>query len=515
MQSAGFCSSIRLSGLKRFVSAAGMMLFMLVLIPPAVFAGQPDQPSTSGVQSDVASFKASGHFSYGRFGEMAIYFPQGTPADLVLFVSGDGGWSAHAGDMARALADQGALVAGIDVSRLYRKLEADREKCTYPAADFEGLAHALEEHYRFPAYRYPYLVGYGAGAALVYAMLAQAPEGTFAGAMSLGFCPDIALRVPLCESNQFKRTVRAASSGGYDLAPVSVLPAPWMVLQEVAGQGCSQAETAGFVRKVEGAEWIPVAETGPGYSEEANRMSQYLAAYERLRGRTGAARPAIAQVAPAPDAPSGLPLTEVVATAPAKAGSAWAGSFAIILTGDGGWAGLDREVAAALSAKGIPVVGFSTLQYFWNVKTPEQTAKDVEHVIRYYLNQWQKQSVVLIGYSMGAEVLPFVVNRLSAETQNKVAAVAAIAPGRTAEFEFHFSNWVPVPAGSRTRDLPVAPEVDKLTRPFTCIYPQEEQDSLCLVLDAKRYTVVGLTGGHHFNGDYARLVEIILGRNVQ
>jgi hypothetical protein len=39
-------------------------------------------------------------------------------------------------------------------------------------------------------YHVPVLVGYSSGATVVYAALVQSPPGTFAGALSLGFCPD-------------------------------------------------------------------------------------------------------------------------------------------------------------------------------------------------------------------------------------------------------------------------------------------------------------------------------------
>ena len=39
--------------------------------------------------------------------------------------------------------------------------------------------------------------------------------------------------------------------------------------------------------------------------------------------------------------------------------------FALLLTGDGGWAGLDQELAARLAASGVPTVGLNSLKYFW------------------------------------------------------------------------------------------------------------------------------------------------------
>ncbi len=49
---------------------------------------------------------------------------------------------------------------------------------------------------------------------------------------------------------------------------------------------------------------------------------------------------------------------------------------------------------------------------------------------------------LLVGYSLGADVWPFAVNRLSKAIRDQVKGVALLAPGRQAAFEFHLSNWM-------------------------------------------------------------------------
>jgi type IV secretory pathway VirJ component len=58
-----------------------------------------------------------------------------------------------------------------------------------------------------------------------------------------------------------------------------------------------------------------------------------------------------------------LPLFEIPAQKPGD-------TLAVFLTGDGGWAQLDRSVAALLAQKGVAVVGLSSLKYFWHARTP-------------------------------------------------------------------------------------------------------------------------------------------------
>ena len=82
-------------------------------------------------------------------------------------------------------------------------------------------------------------------------------------------------------------------------------------------------------------------------------------------------------------------------------------TLAIIVSGDGGWAGLDRDVASQLAERGFPVVGLNTLQYFWTPRTPDGAAADLARILRTYLAAWKRKDALLIGYSLGAEVLPY------------------------------------------------------------------------------------------------------------
>jgi type IV secretory pathway VirJ component len=192
---------------------------------------------------------------------------------------------------------------------------------------------------------------------------------------------------------------------------------------------------------------------------------------------------------------------------PAVAGGAVSDEFAIVLSGDGGWAGLDKDVAAALAATGIPVIGLDSLRYFWSARTPAGLAHDLDRMTEYYLKALGKQRVLLIGYSQGADVLPFAVNHLSAATRAHVALTAVMGMSEHALFEFHMTSWV-----SDDNSGPATlPEVDKISGiPLLCIYGEDETDTLCPKLDPHKATIIKLKGGHHFDGDYANLAKIIL-----
>lgn len=87
---------------------------------------------------------------------------------------------------------------GVPLQRFYAVLEKQIGGCQYTDGDLENLSHFVQAYYKLPSYVPPVLIGYGEGAAFAYANLAQAPIGTFGGAVTLGFCPRLELRRELC-----------------------------------------------------------------------------------------------------------------------------------------------------------------------------------------------------------------------------------------------------------------------------------------------------------------------------
>ena len=113
----------------------------------------------------------------------------GEPRDVVLFVSGDGGWNLGVVTMAQLLTAKGTVVAGIDVRHYLHELEQASDKCVSPAVDFENLSHYLQSKLEFKTYVQPTLVGYSSGATLVYATLARIPRWSVQGCSEHRFLP--------------------------------------------------------------------------------------------------------------------------------------------------------------------------------------------------------------------------------------------------------------------------------------------------------------------------------------
>jgi type IV secretory pathway VirJ component len=183
----------------------------------------------------------------------------------------------------------------------------------------------------------------------------------------------------------------------------------------------------------------------------------------------------------------------------------------VLLTGDGGWAGLDQDLSNELASRGVPVVGLNSLKYFWRARTQEETAEAVARATRHALQRFGKTRVAFIGYSFGADVLPFIVNRLPADLVGRTASVNLLALSQNADFEIKVANWLPN-AAAATRGEPVAPEIAKLPSsiPTQCFYGDGEKHDPCTSLPSGRIGQVQIGAGHHFSGDAAGLVGQIL-----
>jgi len=197
------------------------------------------------------------------------------------------------------------------------------------------------------------------------------------------------------------------------------------------------------------------------------------------------------------------------------------------------WMDKVREVTATLSNRSFLALMISGLigavgtglsgglelyinNYFWELSPKQLSLFPLIALVAAFLGvalapalsrRFGKKRALLIGYSQGADVLPFAVNRLPEATRSRVALTAILGMSEHALFEFHVSSWI----SDDNSGPPTLPEVNRITGvPVLCIYGEDEKDSLCPKLDAHRFKVVKVKGGHHFDGDYAGLAREIM-----
>ncbi|RKT27117.1 type IV secretory pathway VirJ component [Paraburkholderia sp. RAU2J] len=212
--------------------------------------------------------------------------------------------------------------------------------------------------------------------------------------------------------------------------------------------------------------------------------------------------PHLQAVSTSDDDVSDLPLIELPAAHPN-------GLMAIVISGDGGWRDLDKTIAQALQKDGVSVIGWDSLRYFWSEKPPAQTSRDLARVMQTYGARWNAQHIALVGYSFGADVMPFAYNRLPQAQRAKVSLIALLGFAPDADFQIRVGGWLGMPASDKA--LKVRPELTKVPPAIVqCFYGADEEDTLCPALDKTGVEVIRTSGDHHFGGNYNALERHIL-----
>jgi type IV secretory pathway VirJ component len=413
-----------------------------------------------------------------RLGQVRIYPAWLRTTSFVYLFSGARGWSAAEEEAARDFARSGGFVVGIDTPQLLQFMDHAESGCVYLPGQLEDYSRAQQRAENSAQYLAPVLLGHDLGATLVYMAQLQAPPLAFSAAVAIDPQSQIALQRPFCD-----HPAAAVAAGGAGQTLAAAPPGNNLPLRGLLDGAASAAERQ-FVTAI------------PGEAAAAVVAGATLqGAYQRAITNIEAERAA--------NGVGDLPLAEV------PAGNLQRDAFAILYSGDGGWRDLDRSLADVLAAKGMSVVGVDVLRYYWKQKSPVLAASDLARIMRYYQKHWQKSHVVLIGFSFGADVLPFLVSRLPAELAADVSLLSLLSPERSTAFEVETTGWLGV---HNNAGMPIAPELRKLSGIHVqCIYGTDESaDSLCTTSAAAGATVLAKSGGHHFDHDYQELANEIL-----
>lgn len=413
------------------------------------------------------------HVAGGRYGDVTVTKPAGDMRGFVVLFSEASGWAPSDQQAADALARHGALVVGVDTARYAAKLTAaTRENCHKLYGDAEAIGHQLERQVESNRYYSPIVAGTGEGALLAERTLAQAPANTIAGAVSVDADKTLDARFAPCPADP-------ALSRGPGL--------PGFLAKGVTRAANSAAGSA-----------IPATTTG------AHQITQETFA----PGMTKAARlvaltePHLRAEVQSEEDVSDLPLVELPAAHPSD-------MLAVVISGDGGWRDLDKTIAEAMQRQGVSVVGWDSLRYFWREKTPAQTSHDLARVLKTYSARWHTRQIALVGYSFGADVMPFAYNRLPEALRAKVSFVSLLGFAPDADFQIRVTGWLGMPASDKA--LPVSPELAKMPPAIVqCVYGEREPDSLCPSLAGKGIELVRTPGDHHFGGNYDALAKRIV-----
>lgn len=392
---------------------------------------------------------------------IATLVPEGMEArSTALILTDPADWSAETEARAARLAQLHTLVVAVDAPALW---QAEGITCDSFGPALAELA--LSAQSAAGAYaRTPVLVGTGQGRALALLAATEGPA-RFKGLVTLAapaptYCPERPFGPDKAPLRWLDLTADAVSSPAAPLAGATVFD-----LTEDPEKAFTQA-------------YLRLAGTDSAFDLEGL-----------------AAAPALAD----------LPLTlHRDAEAPPS------DTYAIFLSGDGGWARFDEEVASRLAAAGIPTLGLSSLRYLWQEKSPQEIATDFARIDAQYRSAFGASRVLIVGFSLGANVVPFAATDLPPEMQESLAALALLAPEVQTGFEIVVGGWLGRPTGAHQ----VTPQIDKaaqrLAAPVLCLYGSKESVSACPGTTAPRIAKHMFEGGHHLAKDYDRIAQILI-----
>ncbi len=185
--------------------------------------------------------------------------------------------------------------------------------------------------------------------------------------------------------------------------------------------------------------------------------------------------------------------------------------FFVFISGDGGWNTFSRTLCENLANKGIPVVALDSKKYFWDGKTPEQTTADITSVIQTYKRLWKCEKFVMAGYSFGAAVVPFIMNRFPDEVKNMVDFSILIAPDNTSDFEIHLSDMLNM--GIVKGKYDVIKEIQSGDfKKYIAVFSSDENKNVQHSFQLPGVEIENFEVNHHFDGGYDVLANLIFAK---
>jgi len=182
----------------------------------------------------------------------------------------------------------------------------------------------------------------------------------------------------------------------------------------------------------------------------------------------------------------------------------------IVFSGDGGWLDFEDQLCTGFAAEGFETIGFNSRSYFWTARTPQETADDVMLLIGKYSALYKTNRIYLCGYSFGADIVPFIYNRLVPSMKNKVVALELLSPFASSDFMVHTSDLLNI-AGD-DKPYKVQPEVEAIKIPVFCFYGDREDPKPLKDLSRKTFSLRTLPGDHHYEtSGYADIFSAMQG----
>lgn len=178
------------------------------------------------------------------------------------------------------------------------------------------------------------------------------------------------------------------------------------------------------------------------------------------------------------------------------------------VSGDAGFNSFSKSFAANLHHHGYDVFALNTQRYFWTKKTPQQAATDTENFLKNVIKNRSNKNIILLGFSYGADVSPFIYNRFDNDFKKNIKNLIIIGPSKVNDFEIHLTDYL---AGEKLYGYSVVHEINRLQHVnFTMILSDFEYYHFPFTeITLRNYRFVHLHGDHHYGGDTKKLADFI------
>lgn len=223
----------------------------------------------SNVSAQTISGKPKRIFSE-PFGTVQLYYPASDSGSMIIFISGDAGWNFRMVKRAQKLAEQGIMVAGVNILHYFRYVNKPGMNCMSPGPDLEKLGNLILEKTGKSAAIHPVLAGYSSGATLVYVAAAQKPQ-SFAGIISLGFCPEMFDEMKFC-----------SKFPGDTIFVPEPLSVPWYIIQGKRDRICPASGVETFLQKVYTPDVYMINNAGHLFFVKNKWVPKCISAYKEI-----------------------------------------------------------------------------------------------------------------------------------------------------------------------------------------------------------------------------------------
>jgi len=450
------------------------------------------------ITSTLIAFPRADTLNYKPFGKVVVLRSVSNPNGVVLMISDKDGWNGEMDVLANRVIEQQLMVVCINLHNLITMFSESKSQCLYPASDFENLSIYIQKKFGLKTYFKPIVVGRAEGGTLAYALIVQSPANTFKGGVALGFSSTIDLSKKFCVGSGLHSSIDVKNHR-VSVMTSNKLLAPFVVIpfgHNMAGQAVACKK---FFRSMANAEVCIPEKSGVelGWTQSMASAIQRIQSTKAFGGSVNATLPNVVASEIAD-----IPFVET------DVSSGKSSMMALLISGDGGWTDFDQSLADKLAERGVPSVGLDTQKYFWEKKTPEETALDMEKLLLFYSKKFGRDKILLMGYSFGADVIPFVANRLSTNVKSRVVMVAMLSPDDKTDFEVTISSMLSLDMES---GYDVAPEVRKINFvPKLCFYGSDEDEKQDQELFRNQGAqIIIINGGHHYGNHYGAIISSI------